>query len=83
MGFLDSVRGNIRETASKAREGVEELQTKRELAQAYGELGRTAFDLVDAGKLRAPELDFDIERIRKLKTNLEAEEQAASDASPR
>jgi hypothetical protein len=81
MGFLDKVGGNIRKTASKAREGVEELQTKRELGQAYAELGRRAFDLIDAGKLQAPELDFDTERIRKLKVDLEAEEQAASDAS--
>jgi hypothetical protein len=44
MGFLDSVKGNIRETAAKAREGVEELQTKRELGQAYAELGRRAFE---------------------------------------
>ena len=73
MGFLDKVTGNIRQTASKAREGVEELQTKRELGQAYGELGRKAFDLVDAGKIQAPELELDIERIRKLKTDLEAE----------
>jgi hypothetical protein len=55
---------------------VEELQTKRELGQAYAELGRRAFDLIDAGKLDAKELDFDAEEIRKLKANLEAEEQA-------
>jgi hypothetical protein len=77
MGFLDKVKGNIRETATMAREGLEEIQTKRELAQAYGELGRRAFDLIDAGKLEAKELDFDVERIRKLKADLEAEEQAA------
>jgi hypothetical protein len=82
MGFLDKVKGNIRTTAAKAREGVEELQTKRELGQAYAELGRRAYDLIDAGKLQAKELDFDVERIRKLKAELEAEEQAARGASP-
>jgi hypothetical protein len=81
MGFLDKVKENIRETAAKAREGVEELQTKRELGKAYAELGRTAFDLSDAGKLQAKELDFDVERIRKLKADLEAEEQGARGAS--
>jgi hypothetical protein len=81
MGFLDKLKGNIGKTASKAREGVEELQTKRELGQAYGELGRRAFDLIEAGKLHAKELDFDAERIRELKANLEAEEQAARGAS--
>jgi hypothetical protein len=77
VGFLDKVKGNIRGTASKAREGIEDMQTKRELAQAYGELGRRAFDLIDAGKLQAKELDFDVERIRKLKAGIEAEEQPA------
>jgi hypothetical protein len=77
VDFLDKVKGNIRGTASKAREGIEDMQTKRELGQAYGELGRRAFDLIDAGKLQAKELDFDIERIRKLKAGIEAEEQAA------
>lgn len=77
MGFLDEVKGSIRKTASKAREGVDEIQTRRELGQAYAELGRRAFDLIDAGKLHASELDFDAEQIRKLRANLEAEEQAA------
>jgi hypothetical protein len=81
MGFLDKVKGNIRKTASKAREGMEDLQTRRELGQAYGALGRRAFDLIDAGKLQAPELNSDVERIRKLTTDLEAEEQAARGSS--
>lgn len=70
MGFLDKVKGNIRETATAAREGVEDLQTKHELGQAYGDLGRRTLDLIDAGKLQAPELDFDVERIRKLKADI-------------
>jgi hypothetical protein len=78
MGFLDKVKGNIRETATMAREGLEEIQTKRELTQAYGDLGRRAFELIDSGKLPTDELDFDVDRIRKLKADLaEAEEQAA------
>jgi hypothetical protein len=74
MGFIDKVKENIHEAATTAREGAEEMRTKHELGQAYGELGRRAFDLVDAGKLQMAELDFDVERIRKLRAELEAEE---------
>ena len=62
MGFLDKVKENIQETATMAREGVEDLHTKHELGQAYGELGRKTFDLIDAGTLQAPELGSDVER---------------------
>ena len=79
MGFLDTVKKNVQETAAMAREGVEDLQTRHELGQAYGELGRKTLDLIAAGKLHAPELDSDVERIRKLKAALTAEQPPASD----
>lgn len=78
MSLIDRIKGNIHETATMAREGMEDLQTKRELGEAYGELGRRAFALVESGKLTAAELDFDVERIRKLKAELEVEELAAT-----
>ena len=81
MGFLDKVKENIQETATMAREGVEDLHTKHELGQAYGELGRKTFDLIDAGTLQAPELGSDVERIRKLKADLAAEQPPASDVA--
>ena len=34
--------------ATRAKEGVEELQTKHELSQAYSDLGRKTADLVDS-----------------------------------
>lgn len=81
MGFIDKVKENIHDAATTAREGAEELRTKHELTQAYGELGRRAYDLVDAGKLQMAELDFDVEQIRKLKAELEAETPRAVGAS--
>ena len=81
MGFLDKVKENIHETATMAREGVEDLHTKHELGQAYGELGRKTFDLIDAGTLQAPELGSDVERIRKLKADLADEQPPTSDVA--
>ena len=77
MGFLDKIKENIQETATLAREGFEDLQTKRELGQAYGELGRKAFDLIESGRLQEPELEMSADKVRKLKAQLEAEEAAA------
>ena len=71
MGFLDRVRENIQDTATLAREGMEDLQTKRELGQAYGELGRRAFELIESGGLQSDELAPEVDRIRKLKAELE------------
>ena len=72
MGILDKVKGNLHDTATMARDGVEDMQMKRELGQAYEELGRRTVDLMDAGKLEAAALDFDVDRIRKLKADIDA-----------
>ena len=40
MGFLDKAKAAAEQAASKAKETAGELQTKRELSQAYDELGR-------------------------------------------
>lgn len=78
MGFLDKLKENIQDTATMAREGLGELQTKRELGQAYTELGRKAFERIDAGSLQATGLDAEVAKVRELKAQLEAEEREAS-----
>ena len=52
MGFLDSAKAAAEQAVTKAKEAAGELQTKRELGQAYDELGRTTFDLVESGQVR-------------------------------
>ena len=52
MGLLDKVKEQAEQTAAKAREGVGDVQTKRELSQAYTDLGKTAFALVE--RVRSP-----------------------------
>lgn len=71
MGLLDKVKAGAEQAAAKAKEEAKELQTKRELGQAYGELGRTAFDLVERGELSHAELTAGVERIRVLRAQLE------------
>ena len=66
MGFLDKAKAAAEQAAAKAKEGVEDVQTKRELAQAHSELGKTAFELVESGEISHPRLETIAEKIRAL-----------------
>jgi hypothetical protein len=67
MGFLDKAKAAAEQAATRAKEGVDEVQTKRSLAHAYEDLGRTAFELIDAGELSHPQLSAHAEEIRRIK----------------
>ena len=56
MGVLDKVKAAAGRATTKAQEGVATVQTKRELTQAYGELGQTTYELVQSGELTHPRL---------------------------
>jgi hypothetical protein len=78
--FLNRLKDATNVVATRAREGVEELQTKHELSQAYNDLGRKAADLVESGAVSHPELSERVEKIRALKKELE--ETPAEPAEP-
>ncbi len=81
MGLLDKVKAGAEQAAAKAREEMQELQTKRELGQTYSDLGRKAFELADRGEISHAEISDLVERIRSLTAQLEAEEAAAVGAT--
>jgi hypothetical protein len=66
------------QAADKANDAVGDVQTKRELTKAYGDLGETAFRLADSGAISHPELEAQVTRIRELKAKLDDEEAAGS-----
>lgn len=66
MKFIDKAKAAAETAATKAKEGVEDVQAKRELAQAHGELGRTTLELVDAGELSHARLTPIVEKIHEL-----------------
>src|SRR4051812_30600587 len=74
MGLLDKAKAAAEQAAIKAKETAGELQTKRELGQAYDELGQKTFELIEAGEVSAPALEPLAERVRVLKASLEAPE---------
>jgi hypothetical protein len=66
MGFLDKAKAAAVEATAKAKEGVEDVQVKRELSQAYNELGKVAFELVESNEIAHPRLETVAEKIRVL-----------------
>jgi hypothetical protein len=66
MGFLDKAKAAAVEATAKAKEGVEDVQLKRELSQAYNELGKVAFELVASNEIAHPKLETVAEKIRAL-----------------
>ena len=71
MGLLDKAKLAAEQAVTKTKEGVEDVQTKRDLGTAYGDLGKKTFELVDAGELDRPEFAELVEKIRGLKAKLE------------
>jgi hypothetical protein len=72
MGFLDKAKAAAEQAAAKAKEGVEDVQQKRELSQAYNELGKTAFELVGSGEVAHPRLEAIAAKIRDLNEKVAA-----------
>jgi hypothetical protein len=76
MGFMNKVKASVKsgaeQAATKAQDELERLQTKRELSQAYTDLGEKTFELVDRGDLSHAELADLVERVRTLKKDLES-----------
>jgi CRISPR/Cas system type I-B associated protein Csh2 (Cas7 group RAMP superfamily) len=76
MGFLDKVKSQAEQAATKAREGIEDVQTKRELGQALDELGRKTLELLDSGELDHPALKPLADRVRELQKKLDEDDAA-------
>jgi hypothetical protein len=72
MSLLDKAKAAAGQAAAKAKETVEDVQAKRELSQAYGELGKTTFELIESGEISHPRLDPLAAKVRT------AAEQAAA-----
>jgi hypothetical protein len=78
MGLLDKAKAAAEQAAAKAKEGVEDVQTKRDLSLAYGELGKATYRLVESGELSNPELTTLVEKIRTLETRTHADPAGAT-----
>jgi len=81
MGFLDKAKAAAEQAAVRAKEGVEDVQTKRNLSRAYEDLGRTAFDLIESGAISHERLTGQADEVRTLQAQA-AEPVGAATAAP-
>ena len=72
MGLLDKAKAAAEQAATKAKEGVEDVQTKRELSQAYNDLGKSTYELIGSGEISNPRLDAAVAKIKALTEKLAA-----------
>ena len=77
MGWRDKLKAGAEEVktgageaTARARETVHDAQVSRDLQNAYTELGRTTYTLVDTGSLKDERLDHAVARIRELGSHL-------------
>jgi hypothetical protein len=86
MGFMDKVKAGVKsgaeQAATKAQEELERLQVKRELGQAYTDLGEKTFELADKGDVSHAELGPPVDKVRTLKAQLAAIGTAEGQAPP-
>jgi hypothetical protein len=88
MGFFDKAKAAAEQAAVKAKEGVEVVQTKRELSQARVELGKATFELLEGGEIQHDRLTPIADKIRALQEQLAAdvdapaEDEAVADQAP-
>jgi outer membrane murein-binding lipoprotein Lpp len=73
MGFLDKAKAAAEQAAAKAKEGVDEVQSKRNLTHAYESLGRVAFELIESGDIANARLDAAAQEVRDLHVKGDAE----------
>jgi hypothetical protein len=66
VSLLDKAKSVADQATAKAKEGIDDVQTRRELGQAYDELGKLAYDLVTAGEITNEKLDPLVEKIKGL-----------------
>jgi hypothetical protein len=75
MSFIDKAKAAAQEGVAKAKEGVDDMQSKREAGQAYGELGKETYRLIQAGEISHPALD-------PIAAKIQAAEQAQASSAP-
>ena len=81
MSFFDKIRQAGQQAATRAKGELDVIQRKREISQAYGQLGRRAAELAKQAQLTDPEAVSIVERIGRLEAELAAAERSEGEAS--
>ena len=70
MSLFNKAKQAAEQAAAKVQEGVEDVQQKRELSQAYNDLGKSAFELLESGEISNSRLEATAAKIRELNAKL-------------
>ena len=81
MGLLDKVKAGAEQAASTAQKQAQIVATKRELSQAYTDLGKTTFGLVDRHEVSHGDLAAGVDHIRELQARLAGDSDSDAGAS--
>ena len=65
-GFFNKAKQAPEQAAVMTKEGVEDVQQRFEISQAYGELGKTAFELIESGEISHARFEGTAAKIRDL-----------------
>lgn len=76
MGLFDKVKAGAEQAASSAQKQAQLVAAKRELNQAYTDLGKTAFGLVDRGEISHGDLAAGVDHVRELQARVSGEAEA-------
>jgi hypothetical protein len=68
-------------TAARAKQEARELQLKRDLDEAFDDLGQAAYGLWEQGEISSPHLESRARRIKTLREELDALEGGDGDES--
>ncbi len=71
MGLLDRVKAGAEQAASSAQRQAQIVQTKRELSQAFHELGKTVHGLVSRGEVSHGDLAAGVDHVNELQARLD------------
>jgi len=82
VGLIDEVKVGAARATSRARESLEEVRLRHELAAAYGELGRAAWELFEDGGHPDVRLRQAVEQVRLARARLGAGAGAGGCAIP-
>src|SRR3954447_15059553 len=72
MGFFDKAKEGGEQAATKAKQGVDDVQAKRDASQGYSELGKETYRLIEAGEISHPALDEIAAKIRAAEADTPA-----------
>ena len=81
MGFLDKAKAAAEQASTRVKEGVDDVQAKRGLAQAYEKLGEATFELIESGEISHPSLAEPAGEIRSLKARLDEPPEAGGNGA--